>query len=162
MRLRLATLDDLQFLRCLQHGLWGTGQPRGIKNWLEGDMLALIVKKRITGLAQVTGKPFFSEKEVWDNGLFPNRIRIKFLHVMEVSHRLPIEGPVRDALTASWGRYYGWGILNKQLLSEKAAGEIVKQIVAEPNDLELFQRELRQRIKKAKLEWKDPLDIGNP
>jgi hypothetical protein len=101
VRLRLTKIDEYQFLTCLKYGLWGSKMSR-FKAWQEGDRLAIIVDKSLAALAEVAGKPFESKAKVWDNGLFPHRIRIKFTHILQPKDRPPILGEVRDAMTQQW------------------------------------------------------------
>src|SRR4030042_2892101 len=133
-RLRLTKLDEFQYLTCLKHSLWGSKSAR-FKDWQQGDYLAFIVDKSLAGLAEVVGKPFQSDKKVWDKALYPHRIPIKFIHILSVDQRIPILGQVRDALTSAWGPSYGWGILNQQLLTENTAETIIKAIRSSPNNL---------------------------
>ena len=120
MRIRLTKIDEFQFLTCFKHQVWGSKAAR-FKDWNVGDYLVFIVEKTIAGLAEISGEPYASKKVVWDNGLFPHRIPLKFTHAFLQPNRLPILGEVRDALTSTWGPRYGWGILNQQLLQDNPA-----------------------------------------
>src|SRR5437899_2223321 len=102
VKLRLTKIDEYQFLTCLKRGLWGSKSAR-FKAWQKGDRLAIIVEESLAALAQVTGPTFESREKVWDNGLFPHRIPMKFIHVLRLQDRPPILGEVRDALTQQWG-----------------------------------------------------------
>jgi hypothetical protein len=66
MRLRLSSIDEFQLLTCFKHGLWGAKMDR-FPGWEQGDYLLLTVNKSLAALAQIAGKPFKSDKEVWDN-----------------------------------------------------------------------------------------------
>ena len=149
--MRLVKIDELQFLTCLQHGLWGSRSAR-FRDWQCGDNLAFIVGKGLVGLAEVDGEPFVSKDRVWDNGVFPHRIPVKFVYVLDRNDRIHILGRVRDALTGAWGVRYGWGILNQQLLPVEAAELIVEELKLRPNALSKFRTELPERIEEAKLE----------
>ena len=135
MRLRLTKVDEYQFLTCLKHEVWGSKSSR-FKDWKVGDKLAIIVNKAFAGLAEVCGKPYSSKQRVWDNGMFPHRIPLKFSHILSVENRPPVLGEIRDALTSTWGNSYGWGILNQQLLTDKTGEIIVSAIRSRPNVLE--------------------------
>jgi len=141
MRLRLVAIDELQFLVCLEHQLWGSKSAR-FKDWQTGDYLAFIVDKAIAGLAQVTGEPFQSKEKIWDNGIFPYRVGIKMIHAINQGNRPPILGQIRDALTSAWGTTYGWGIRNQKLLQDSLADTIINIIRTYPNDLSLIQSNL--------------------
>lgn len=114
-------------------------------------MLAFIVDKNIAGLAEVTGGHFYSDETIWSNGLFPFRIPIEFIYVLDIKDRVPILGQVRDTIMRAWGTHYGWGILNKKVLPEDAARTIVNEIQSRPNALAVFQKEQLDRIKREKL-----------
>ena len=151
MRLRITKVDEYQFLTCLKHSLWGSRSAR-FKDWREGDYLAFIVDKTLAGLAQVAGKPFRSEEQVWDNDVFPYRIPIKFTHGFAKGQRIPLLGEVRDALILAWGHRYGWGILNQQVLEDPVAEIIVKVIHSRPNNLTQIELSLEQLLQEAKQE----------
>lgn len=150
MRLRLTKIDEYQFLTCLRHGVWGSKSAR-FKTWQKGDQLAIIVDKSLAGLAQVTGPAFESREKVWDNGLFPHRIPMKFTHVLRPKDRPPILGEVRDALTQQWGPRYGWAILNQQVLESPNADTVVRVITLKPNALIEFQQSLADRFEEARV-----------
>lgn len=88
MRLRLSKIDEYQFLTCLKHSLWGSKSPR-FNDWYEGDKFAIIVDKNLAALAEVSGPAFECQDKVWDNGLFPHRIPIRFIHVLASKDRPP-------------------------------------------------------------------------
>src|SRR5262245_23824113 len=138
MRLRITKLDEYQFLTCVQHRVWGSKVAR-FGNWEIGDLLIFIVAKSIAGIAEVTGKPFVSKERVWDNGLFPNRIPIKFVHLMLPKNRPPVLGEIRDILMATWGPKYGFSIVNQQVTSGAAAENLVRLIQTRPNDVATVQ-----------------------
>lgn len=150
MRLRLTKIDEYQFLTCLKHGLWGSKTAR-FKSWQEGDRLAIIVDKSLAALAEIAGKPFESKDKVWDNGLFPHRIRLKFAHVLQPKDRPPILGEVRDAMTQQWGPRYGWAILNQQVLESPHADVIAKAISCKPNSILEYQQNLADRLEEARI-----------
>jgi len=135
VRLRLTKIDEYQFLTCLKHGLWGSKSAR-FKSWIEGDLLVFIVEKSLAALAQVSGKSFESREKIWDNGIFPNRIPLKFIHVLSPKDRPPILGEVRDALTHKWGPHYGWAILNQQVLGSPEAEVVANAISSKINAIE--------------------------
>jgi hypothetical protein len=149
--LRLTKVDEYQFLTCLKHSLWGSKASR-FKDWQEGDYLAFIVNKDLAGFATVSGKPFHSTDLIWDNGLFPYRIPIKFVHVLKRDQRVPILGEVRDTLTSAWGPKYGWGILIQSILQDNQAETLVKAISSRPNGLAQIESDLTNLLLDAKQE----------
>lgn len=150
MRLRLTKVDEYQFLTCLQYSLWGSKSSR-FKDWYEGDFLAFIVDKSLAGLAQVSGKPFRSDEKVWDNGVFPHRIPMRFTHVLESGQRIPVLGVVRDVLTSTWGHRYGWGILDQRVLTNASADTIIKEITSKPNALANFKTNISTLLHEAEI-----------
>lgn len=148
MRLRLTKIDEFQFLTCLKHKVWGSGKAR-FKDWKLGDYLAVIIDKSIAALAQVSGEPFLSQEIIWDNGLYPHRIPIKFLHVMRPQNRPLILGEIRDAITSEWGLRYGWGIGNLCVLPENSSQTIINAITSCHNDLPDLQTNIELYLDEA-------------
>ena len=149
MRLRITKVDEYQFLTCLKHSLWGSKSAR-FKDWQEGDYLVFIVNKALAGFAVVSGKPFHSTETVWDNGLFPYRIPIKFTHVLSKDQRPPVLGEVRDILTTAWGPRYGWGIITQSVIQDNQGEGIIKAISIHPNSLARTEAELPTFLADAK------------
>jgi len=147
--LRLTKVDEYQFLTCLKHSLWGSKSSR-FKDWHEGDYLAFIVNKGLAAFATVAGKPFHSTEVVWDNGLFPYRIPLRFVHVLQRDQRVPILGEVRGTLTTAWGPRYGWGILTQRVLENARAETLVKAILSHPNGLAQIEADLTTLLSNAK------------
>jgi hypothetical protein len=131
--------------------LWGSRSSR-FKDWQDGDYLAFIVNKGLAALATVAGKPFHSTEVVWDNGVFPYRIPIKFVHVLRRDQRMPILGEVRDILTSAWGPKYGWGILTQRILENRQAETLVKAITSRPNSLVQMEADLATLLLDARRE----------
>jgi hypothetical protein len=148
LRLRITKVDEYQFLSCLKHSLWGSKTAR-FRNWQKGDFLVFIVDKALSGYAEVTGAPFKSNVKVWDNGLFPYRIPIKFKQILTNSDRIPILGEIRDILVSKWGNSYGWGILNQQLITDTAAEKIINAINSKPNELVQTLSNIEQFLQEA-------------
>jgi hypothetical protein len=150
MRLRLTKIDEFQFLTCLKYKVWGSKKAR-FKDWKIGDHLAFIIDKSIAGLVQVSGEPFVSQEIIWDNGLYPHRLPIKFLHVMRPQNRPLILGEIRDAITSEWGLGYGWGIVNQWVLPENSSQTIINAITSRHNDLSDIQTNLELYLDEANL-----------
>ena len=137
MNVRMASVDEYQFLRCLKYGVWGSNQRR-IDKWNIGDMLIFSIDKKITALAEVTGAIYETDELLWDNGIYMYRLPLKFKVVLSVEDRIPVVGDIKDYLVLSWGFNYGTGIVNKRLLNEEAAKFIVEKIEDKPNSLLFF------------------------
>ena len=150
MRLRLTKIDEFQFMTCLKHALWGSKSAR-FGDWREGDYLAVIVDKSLAGLGEIRGKPFVSRERVWDNGLFPHRIRVEFTRVLKPNDRPPILGKVRDVLTELWGPRYGWGILNQQVIESPQADCIIEAFNSRLNQLSDYKENIQSYLLEAKV-----------
>lgn len=149
MRLRITKVDEYQFLTCLKYSLWGSRSAR-FKDWQKGDYLAFIVDKALIGYAEISGEPFRSDEQVWDNGLFPYRIPLKFHQILTTNDRIPILGEIRDILISAWGNRYGWGILNQQVLTDSAAERIINAFKILPNNLAQNRLTIEQLLQEAK------------
>ena len=149
LRLRITKVDEYQFLTCLKTALWGSKSAR-FRDWQENDYLVFIVDKAVAGFAVVSGKPFHSTDMIWDNGLFPYRIPIKFTHILTKDNRVPILGDVREVLTSTWGPNYGWGILTQNIIEGKQAETLIKTISEQPNNLTQIQSGLDLLLGAAK------------
>jgi hypothetical protein len=149
MRVRLTKIDELQFLTCLQHQVWGSKTAR-FKDWKAGDYLVFRVDKGVAGYAEVVGKPYVSKERVWETGIYPHRIPLKFVHAILPENRPLVLGEVRDALTAAWGPGYGYGILAQLVLPEIAGETIIKTMQTRANDLAEIQANLDQYLDQAR------------
>src|SRR5688500_10013656 len=155
MRLRVTSVDEYQFLTCVKHQVWGSKSAR-FSTWEEGDYLAILVNKAVAGLGVVSGEPYTSKQKVWDNGVFPHRIDIKFTHAFLTENRRPVLGPIRDVLIAAWGPKYGFGILNQQLVEGDAAETVINIIKGHPNHLSQIESQLDVFLAEAKLQRDTP------
>lgn len=150
MRLRLTKIDEYQFLICLKHALWGSKSSR-FSDWYQGDKFAIIVDKSLAALAEVAGPSFESQDKVWDNGVFPYRIPLRFIYVLAPKDRPPILGDIRDALMKQWGTKYGFRILNQEVLESPASDVVVEAFTRRTNALSEFQQTLSERLDEARL-----------
>jgi hypothetical protein len=155
VRLRITKVDEYQFLSCLKNSLWGSRSAR-FKDWQKGDYIAFIVDKTLAGYAEMSGEYYRSNEQVWDNGLFPWRIPIKFHQVLAKSDRIPILGEIRDVLISAWGNSYGWGILNQSVLTNSAANKVLRAFSTRPNNLVQTQSNIQQLLEDAKQQRENP------
>lgn len=149
MRLRVTKVDEYQFLTCVKHEIWGSRSAR-FSDWQVGDYLVIIVDKHVAGLAEISGKSFLSEAKVWDNGLFPNRIPLKFKSLFDKDHGPQILGNIREAFVNAWTTRYGWGILNQCLIEGANAEIIFNEIKARPSQLSELTSNLESLLIEAK------------
>lgn len=150
MALRFTSLDEVQLLTCIQHGLYGSNKPNLFKHWRRRDELVVLVEKQVAGLAVVTGSPFSATDRIWDNGRFPERIPIRFVHATRPENRIPVAGEVKDLLTAEWGRRYGWAIVAKMALPEDAADALRARVLNAQNDLPYILDNMDRLIAEAR------------
>lgn len=149
MRLRLTKVDEYQLLTCIKHSLWGSKSAR-FSQWKPGDLLAVIVEHKLAALGTVEGKPFVSRSPVWDNGVFPHRIKVNFTHFIEPEKRTPVLGQVRDVLTGQWGPNYGWGIQGQRMIEDVDAEFLAEAIIDRPNSVAQTKRNLEDHLARAK------------
>lgn len=55
MALRITKVDEFQLLTCFKYGVWGSNTDR-FRNWENRDLLAFIVDKHFSALAEITSK----------------------------------------------------------------------------------------------------------
>jgi hypothetical protein len=155
MRLRLVKIDEFQLLTCIRHGLWGAKTAR-FRQWKEGDRLGVVVDKALAAVGKVSGKPFRGKDKVWDNGEFPNRIKIDFTHYLDPDDRPPVLGDIRQALIELWCKddpknRWGYGILNQLLIESPQADIIADAITTAPNALKNFDDNKETILEEARL-----------
>lgn len=160
MRLRLTKIDEYQLLICLKNGIWGS-KSRRFNDWYQSDKFAIIVGKNLTALAEVAGPAFESQEKVWDNGVYPYRIPLRFTHLLSPKERLPVLGEVREALIREWGPRYGWEILHQRVLESPNSDVIVNAITSRPNALQEYQQDLLDRLDEARVR-RDTTVRGKP
>ncbi len=146
---RVASADEVQFLTSLKFGVWGSSTAR-FRQWQVGDRLVLVVEKALAGVAEVAGEPFVSEQSIWDHGLFPYRIPLKFVYALSPDIRPAIDGEVWEAFTAAWGPRYGWGLASQSALPEDSAEALFDAIAMRPNELEALRADLDALIQQAR------------
>lgn len=138
-RLRVVGTSEQNFRRCLQHKLWGAQTDR-FKDWKLGDLVAFDIDSKLAGLAEVTGERFESAVPVWQDGVYPHRVPLKFLNAARTEHRIAIDGGVRDALISAFPQFgpgkWGLGIRGQVLLPSAQSIAIINAIQSGPNDLE--------------------------
>jgi hypothetical protein len=143
MTVRLVKISESQFAKCVEAGVWGSQVSR-FGDWAIGDIIAFTIDRHIAALAEVRGPAFVSETQVWDNGLFPHRIPITFVHVLEAANRVPVSGRVKELLQSQWGPKYGLAILSQRPLMELVGSAIVEAVQARANALHACPAERAQ------------------
>jgi hypothetical protein len=126
MRLRFAKVPQDHLEKCAELGLWGSNLAR-FAQWNKGDFLAFKVDNRIAALATVSGESYCAGDEVWDSGIYPFRIPIRFERIIPISNR-PKFSEIQSELKQIWGPSYGWGIMTQVLVKGPPAEKIIKFI----------------------------------
>jgi hypothetical protein len=146
---RVASVDEVHFLTSLKYDVWGSSTAR-FKNWQVGDYLLFVVDKAIAGVAEVSGEPFVSQEVLWEGGLYPYRVPLKFVHVMRPEIRPPIYGDVWEAFTSAWGTRYGWGMATQTPLPESAAEIVFEAIYMRPNEVAAICSKIEAHLEAAR------------
>lgn len=127
MNLRIASIDNEQFTICVEKELWGSNYS-GLTKWQPGDKLLFFVDKEVAGLAEISGEYFASDEVVWENGVFPYRIPLRFIYVLPANKRVPTRNIIKEKLMECWGHNWGWGIQAKHPVAPQQAIEILDYI----------------------------------
>ena len=160
MNVRIVKVDELQFLICLKNAIWASNFC-SFKKWLSGDKLVFTVDKKIAATAIVIGDYYYNDEFLWDNGLFPHRIRISFDYVVCKAERKPVND-VKELLINSWGKSYGWGIQNQTPLNLQDGNKLLGNLIKD-NELGYFVDNVDFLIalaKKERLEEEALISIG--
>lgn len=146
MRLRFTSISEYQLLVCLKNSLWGSKSSR-FDNWLIGDILVMFVNKQVAAIVKISDKPFRSEEIVWDNGLYPYRIRIELISFFNKESREEMSKSIIEIVRKEWGKMYGWAILNQQVMETANADSIYREIIKRTNHNYLIKNEIDKLIK---------------
>lgn len=133
MRMRIANVTEGQLEKCIDYKVWGSRQM--FRHWEPGDLLVLMVDKHIAAVARVSDPPTLSTLQVWDNGLFPYRVPLKFTHILLPEDRIQFTGKIKDSFLKAYGSRYGYVLLNKQILTTEIAELILDKVNQKPNSL---------------------------
>lgn len=118
MKTRLASVDYLTFLQCYKYNLWGANSTF-ISKWKVGDQLVFKVDKKLVAVAEITGEAYMDNVVIWSNGLFWNRVPLKFTKVLRPMEGIDFEEYLKPHFLELWGKKYGWVILNKHPLPDE-------------------------------------------
>lgn len=151
MAVRIVTVDEVQFLTSVRYEMWGSNFSRRFNRWVVGDYVVFVVEKHVAGLAQVIGKPFVASTPVWDNGVFPNRIRIRFLHIALRENRFSVYPKLQEILWSA-NTHYGWAVFTQHPVTDDASQKITEMILATPNQFHVVRSRLNQLLDEAKEE----------
>lgn len=168
MSTRIAKLDEYQFLLCIKYGLWGS-RKNTLSNWKAGDFLILKAGDYFAALAIVEGESFENDEMVWDNDLFPFRIKLKFIHLISESERPVISEKFKKIMLDYLGPHYGWTIVSRVPIREDIAGKMISEIYKTKNGLSVLLKKMDFKInemrKKRALDknglFNPPLKIKN-
>lgn len=148
MLIRIASVDLLTFLLCYKYNLWGANNIY-ISKWNIGDQLIFKIEDKLIAISEITGEAYMDDKIIWDNGLFWNRIPLKFLKVLEPSESISFSATLKPLFLKKWGKKYGWVILNKYPLPENI-NSIIKETFDEKHNASFYYENIDKLIKKVK------------
>jgi predicted RNA-binding protein len=81
MNYYFAKCNELNFLLCIQNGLWGQ-QKNKMKKWKPGDRLFLVSEEGISGFFEITSNQFEDRTNVWPDKIYPYRVNINPIKVL--------------------------------------------------------------------------------
>ena len=92
MNYYLAKCNELNFLICIQSGLWGQNVNR-LKNWVPNDRLFLLTENGISGSFEVTSKHFIDSTKVWpdEKKTYQHRVTINPLKILAPENKIPVD-----------------------------------------------------------------------
>lgn len=122
---RMASVDYLTFLMCYKYNLWGANNVY-VSKWKIGDHLVFKVGDKIVAIAEIVEEAYMDDTIIWENGLFWNRVPLKFIKVLSEENCVSFEKLLKPLFTERWGKKYGWVILNKHPLPDEIISEITK------------------------------------
>lgn len=158
MQLRLAKVDELQFLRCIKDKYWGANRAQ-FSDWEIGDYLVFIINNSLSAFAVISGAPFVSKQRFSHKGAYPYRIPIQFVHIIFPENREPMSKELKQEINDIWEQGFEWGVENQLLLKDDPAENIIKNIRYKVNDLVKYEDELDMLIDAAKLKASMDMDI---
>ncbi|WP_430494259.1 AAA family ATPase [Rossellomorea marisflavi] len=145
-RLRVVSINELQFLISLKNGLWGSNNSH-LNNWIIDDRIVFIVNKEIVGLAKVAGEPYYSDEAIWTNGKFPYRLPLKFEVVLHSSNRIAVDGKIKYYIKNEWDNY-GIPIRFKLLIPTKSAEKLLDYIYKQENSIIYYYNNIDRFLNK--------------
>lgn len=102
----------------VQEGAWGSNRPRFAK-WIAGETLVLLVGQEGAVFATVRGKPFTSNRMIWEDDLYEYRIPVHVEKVLRDTAGAAANQAVRKALADGLGSIYGAYIMSQSKLLEE-------------------------------------------
>ncbi|OGO76906.1 MAG: hypothetical protein A2Y23_08735 [Clostridiales bacterium GWB2_37_7] len=120
------------------------------KKWLPGDKIVFTVDKKIVATAIVIGNYYYDDEFLWNNGLFPHRIKVSFDYVV-CKDKWKAISDIRELLINSWGKSYGWGIQNQTPLNSEDGAKLIQNLNND-NELRYFIDNIDTLIAQAKKE----------
>ena len=118
MRLRIASIKEEQYQKCLEFCVWGSDKVV-MKEWKIGDYLAFKVDSEFSALVRISGETYSDDLLIWENGYYQYRIPFEIIKRLEVGNRVQHEGEIKDLFLKHYGKQYGWTILNKVIINEE-------------------------------------------
>lgn len=132
MNVRMAKISKKELDNCIKYEVWGANTDRNLNTWKEGDKLLLYTdgERKLAAVAEVIGKVYMDDLPVWENGLFPFRLPLKFIYTLQEKDMIPFDDKIVGMLRKEWGQSYGWAIIAKRPLSRETAEKLIGMISA--------------------------------
>ncbi|WP_372457717.1 AAA family ATPase [Priestia megaterium] len=131
IRMRAVTVDESQFIKCLEDNLWRSNNSN-FKNWYIGDYIIFIVNKELVALAKVMGEQYKLEDSEWNNRELAFSIPITFIKVLSRKNSLPIENDIKKLIQGDWDDYRT-PIRHKLLLPNYSSEKLLSLFKSKPD-----------------------------
>ncbi|MFA4931407.1 MAG: hypothetical protein WC625_00595 [Caldisericia bacterium] len=117
--MRIASVPSWKFADVVAaNGVWGANRSRFGK-WGFGETLVLLVGKEGVLVATVSGKPFMSDRMIWEDNLYEYRIPVHAEKALRGDAGAAANQVVHKALAAGLGGIYGAYIMSQSRLPEE-------------------------------------------
>jgi hypothetical protein len=129
MATRLIKSTELEFLNAYKHELYSKGSDIS-KSWKVGENLVFVVGDEIAGFANVLGRSYHSDEELWPGVTKPFRLPIDFIRVFPVGDRPTFSGSVhKNMLIEIYGKN-NWGhvFVNKHSLPDHVSKSLLTEL----------------------------------
>lgn len=100
-----------------------------LRAWNPGDILVIMVDKKIAGLAKVASKSFESDLAFWKEDVFPYRVKLEFIKDWPLKQRRELNNTIKGTIMENSGPTYSWVFLIKHPMTEDNSEIIYKEII---------------------------------
>ncbi|MCB1223877.1 MAG: hypothetical protein KDK21_08100 [Mesotoga sp.] len=110
-----------------EHGVWGCNRKR-YGNWKPGERLVFFIENNGVAICEITGEQFQSDEIIWEDNLFPNRIKFSCSNVLEGKSGAELQASIKKILREGYGPTYGTLILFGTKIPEELEKKIEELI----------------------------------